>query len=113
MRKVSTVLTTDGKGYWSDVAKDVTITGLNLSYINDEGDFGELRVFFDTNTWNCNNDGLIYTDNKFMSMLQAFLCEKGFNGNDVDYSEQGMQGGNFVSCDVGKDFIDSFTVQTV
>jgi hypothetical protein len=106
MQKV--IFNTAGDGYWSNVAKAVTIVDMQLGYVSDELDFGELRVYFDTKTWNVNKDGLIYTDSKFESMLQALLCEHGIDGNDVSYSEQGMQGDNYVSLDVGKKFLASW-----
>ncbi len=109
MRKVTTILSTDGCGYWSDVAKDVNIVGINLAYINEEQDFGELRVYFDTKTWNVNTDGLIYTDRTFEYQLKDLLTNMGIDGSDVSYSEQGMQGDNYVSFDVGAKFISSFT----
>ena len=40
---VTKSLNTSGNGLWSNVAKSVKVTGLDLSYVNDEGDFGELR----------------------------------------------------------------------
>lgn len=110
MRKVTAVLTTDGFGYWSDVAKDVKVLGFDLSYVNDEGDFGELRVYFDTNTWDVNSDGLIYTDRLFLKQLQELLSQLGLAGNDVSYSEQGMQGDRYVSLDAGEAFIKSYNV---
>jgi len=100
-------LSTDGQGYWSNEAKTVIVTGLVLAYENDEGDFGELRVYFDTNTWDVNTDGLIYTDKQFISDLKTLLARLEL-GTDVSYSEQGMQGDNYVSLDVGADFINSF-----
>ena len=51
MIKFGCVLKTAGTGYWSRVAKDVQLVGIDLGYINDEEDFGELRVFFDTASW--------------------------------------------------------------
>ena len=96
---------TDGGGYWSNVAKAVTITNMRLGYVNDDNDFGELRVYFDTKSWDVNTDGLIYTDNGFMTDLRNFLALQGLNNLDVDYSEQGMQGDNYVSLDVGAAFI--------
>ena len=99
MIKVNSRLSTNGRGYWSNKTKAVTVTGMDLAYVNDEGDFGELRVYFDTDTWNVDEDGLIYTDPAFLeSIRQAFGC------NDINYSEQGMQGVNFVSFDVGPEF---------
>jgi len=107
MIKVNTNLSTDGSGYWSNVAKTVLVTGLELSYVNDEGDFGELRVHFDTNTWDVGTDGLIYTDKQFINDLKVLLNRIELD-TDVSYSEQGMQGDTFVSLDVGPEFIKSF-----
>jgi hypothetical protein len=103
------ILNTDGKrGLWSNVARAVRIVDMQLGYESDEGDFGELRVVFDTETWDVNTDGLIYTDRQFERELQAFLTAHGLAGADVSYSEQGMQGDDYVSCDVGECFINSF-----
>jgi len=108
MLKVTATLNTNGNGYWSNKRKAVDITGLQLSYTNDELDFGELRVFFNTNTWDTHTDGLIYTDKQFMRELKELLTAKGFDASDVSYSEQGMQGDTYVSCDVGECFINTF-----
>jgi hypothetical protein len=108
MYKVTATLNTNGNGYWSNKRKAVEITGLQLSYTNDELDFGELRVFFNTNTWDTHKDGLIYTDKQFMRELKELLTVQGFDASDVSYSEQGMQGDTYVSCDVGECFINTF-----
>jgi hypothetical protein len=110
MHKVTAILSTDGCGYWSDVAKDVKVTGINLAYVNDERDFGELRVYFDIKSWNVNTHGLIYTDRCFEKQLKLLLTAKGLDNSDVGYSEQGMQGDNYVSFDVGENFIESYNV---
>jgi hypothetical protein len=102
------VFTTNGKGYWSPVATAVTITDMQVSYCDEDKDFGELRVYFDTATWNTEHDGLIYTDNQFKNELRVFLCTHGLVGDDVDYSEQGMQGDDYVSLDIGAKFIASW-----
>jgi hypothetical protein len=102
MQKV--VFNTDGSGYWSNVAKSVEIVNMSLSYVNDEKDFGELCVYFNTDTWDVDADGLIYTDKAFLEDLKAFLREQGLS-DVVDYSEQGMQGDDYVSLDVEDDFI--------
>ena len=96
---------TDGTGYWSRAQKTVQIVDMRVPYINDERTFGELRVYFNTEDWDVNVDGLIYTDRQFERELQAFLDAQGLQGQDVSYSEQGMQGDNFVSLDVGKKFL--------
>ena len=108
MIKFNTVFNTAGDGYWSDVAKPVEVTAISLGYINEEEDFGELCVSFNTNTWNVDEDGLIYTDRQFLQELRDKLNELGFAGDDVEYSEQGMQGDDYVSLDVGADFLRSF-----
>ena len=102
---VNKSLNTSGNGLWSNVAKSVKVTGLDLSYVN--GDFGELRVYFDTQSWNVNEDGLVYTDVNFLKELKNFLAEQNL-GTDVYYSEQGMQGDNYVSLDCEIEFINSF-----
>ena len=108
MYKVTATLNTAGDGCWSDVAKAVKITGLTLGYVNDELDFGELCVYFNTKTWDVNKDGLIYTDSLFLEDLCLMLDNLGFDASDVSYSEQGMQGDNYVSLDVGECFINTF-----
>jgi len=107
MFKFERTLNTDGKGYWSNVIAPVSTTKLTVDYINDEEDFGELRVYFD-NTWVVKTDGLIYTDKQFIKELRKELTAVGLPGADVDYSEQGMQGNNYVSLDVGKKFLKSW-----
>jgi len=109
MRKVTAILSTNGCGYWSEVAKDVKVTGINLAYVNDERDFGELRVYFDTKSWDVNKDGLIYTDRQFEKDLKELLTAMGLDDSDVGYSEQGMQGDTYVSLDVGENFIASYS----
>ena len=105
-----TILSTCGDGYWSNVAKPVLVTDMQLGYVNDEGDFGELRVYFDTEFWDVNVDGLIYTDSQFYADLQQLIKQQGLVV-DLCYSEQGMQGDNYVSLDVGKEFLDSWAAK--
>ena len=103
-----TTLNTNGKGYWSNTATAVDITKLDLQYVSNERDFGELCVYFTKASWDTAVDGLIYTDKLFMTELRAYLQTIGFTeaeANDVNYSEQGMQTDAYVSCDVGAVFI--------
>ncbi len=104
------IFNTRGDGYWSNVSKPVRITDMQLGYISDEMDFGELRVYFDTKTWNVNEDGLIYTDSQFKQDLMQFVKQHGLVV-DMCYREQGMQGDDYVSLDVGKDFLDSWAAK--
>jgi hypothetical protein len=101
------VFNTAGDGYWSNVAKPVEIVDMRINYVNDEQNFGELCVYFDTDTWNVNTDGLIYTDSQFKIDLMAFIKQHGLVV-DLSYSEQGMQGDDYVSLDVGADFLASW-----
>lgn len=107
MIKFGATLNTDGSGYWSNVAKPVKCKGIDIGYINDEKDFGELCVYFDIATWDVDKDGLIYTDRQFIAELKEALIESGIDATSISYSEQGMQGDDYVSLDVGKEFIDS------
>ena len=107
------MLETNGTGYWSREEKHVSVIELELLY-DDKLDphikhlWGELRVYFDTKTWDVKKDGLIYTDRQFIDDLRGCLDTAGLVDKDVEYSEQGMQGTNFVSLDVGDDFITSW-----
>lgn len=72
--------------------------------------YGELRIYFNKKDWNIDKDGLIYTDDLFLKGLKKHLVELGCSvraSRDVDYSEQGMQDDDFVSCDVGQAFCKS------
>jgi len=101
------IFNTSGTGYWSNVAKAVEVVDMQVAYVNDELDFGELRVYFNTDTWDVNKDGLIYTDKQFKMDLMQFIKEQGLVV-DLCYSEQGMQGDDYVSLDVGADFLRSW-----
>jgi hypothetical protein len=102
MEKV--IFNTSGDGYWSRAVKAVEIVDMQLGYIADDNEFGELRVYFNTDTWNVNTDGLIYTDRQFKIDLMQFVQQHGLVV-DLCYSEQGMQGDDYVSLDVGADFL--------
>lgn len=105
----ATTFNTNGTGYWSRAVKAVRIVDMRVTYINDERDFGELCVYFDTGDWDVDVDGLIYTDKQFCNELQAFLNVQGLPGKDISYSEQGMQGDDYVSCDiVGAEFLTAW-----
>lgn len=102
------ILNTAGNGLWSDQKRAVRIVDINLDncfQFNDETTIsGDLRIYFDPMTWDIEEHGLIYTDGLFLRELRSFLDSHGLPGNNVDYSEQGMQGDDFVSLDAGNDF---------
>ncbi len=113
MKLTNTFLATNGSGLWSERQAVVKIVGLDVPYIDEDQNFGELRVYFDTYTWNVSRDGLIYTDKNFLAGLRRLLENQGLCGEDVEYSEQGMQGKDYVSLDVGAGFLQSWMAQTV
>jgi hypothetical protein len=98
----SFTLETDGKGYWSSKQKKVKIVdvALGCDYTN------ELQLYFSKKSWNIKEDGLIYTDEKFIKQFRKYLVSKGVPkkiANDIDYTEQGMQGDDYVSLEYGED----------
>jgi hypothetical protein len=109
--KFKVTLQTNGKGLWSTEKRKVETVKIALGYINMQNDFGEIRVFFNPKTWNNNEHGLIYTDPLFLKGLRSGLKKRKFSNAAalaVQYSEQGMQGKDYVSFDVGKSFLDEF-----
>ena len=109
MQKV--ILNTAGNGLWSGEDRAVTITNIKLGYVADDLDFGELCVYFNKKTWDVTKHGLIYTDRQFLRELREFLDAQGLPGSDVDYSEQGMQGDNYVSLDIGEEFLAAWAAK--
>jgi hypothetical protein len=104
------MLRTDGSGLWSNRVARVSVTALAVGdvLVADDGDaYGELRVTFDTATWPVMEFGLIYTDNLFLSDLRALLKQMNLP-TDVEYSEQGMQGPDYVSLDAGNALVRAF-----
>ena len=103
MQNYQDKITTCGMGLWSETIKDVECVGYTVPYTNQFSNFGELRVYFNTDTWNIDTDGLIYTDPAFLESIRL-----AFGTNDINYSEQGMQGTDFVSFDVGSEFLSMY-----
>ena len=106
------MLKTDGTGLWSNTSTDVKVTKMTCD-ISKEGQdtWGELKVHFSQDTWDVEHDGLIYTDKLFLETLKGLLSRAKFSKKviaEVGYSEQGMQGTDYVSLDVGKDFCDEW-----
>lgn len=109
-------LHTSGNCLWSDEEREVKVTGLALlSWNEDDPEFSgnELRICFDTRSWNTSRHGLIYTDKGWMRELVAHLNQLGFPGKAVDYTEQGRQGDNYVSCSVYGKNVKKFFKQWV
>lgn len=109
---VDWTIKTGGNGLWSSVDRNVKVKGIVLHrwLAPDEIGIGdcELRVVFDMNSWRVNRDGLIYTDKNFMVDLRKNFDSIGVPGREVDYTEQGRQGNNYVSCSIGKKFFTAW-----
>lgn len=92
-------LETDGSGLWSEKKKRVGIYLIMFNTINPY----EMKVYFDSRDWNTKTDGLIYTDNLFETQLKnAARYIPDMQDFDFSYSEQGMQGFDYVSFDIWK-----------
>lgn len=105
------VLHTNGSGLWSTCSAAVRVTGLQLCYVSEDRQFGELCVHFDTDDWDVLDHGLIYTDDLFLAELASLLNSLGLAGSAVSYSEAGMQGQDYVSLDAGAEFVESCAAQ--
>lgn len=105
---------TDGNGYWTDKKKPVSIVRVVWETEDpdvEDGLPGETFVcaYFDPQTWNTHLDGLLYTDKRFLSELREGLLREadvgGLPGDlrwrDIDYTEQGMQGDDYVHLILG------------
>ena len=105
--------TTNGRGYWSDEKRTTKIRDIVLDYM-DFDDFPTyivLNVFFYKKDWNIEDHGLIYTDEKWIAELRKGLRSLGLETTGLAYTEQGMQGDDFVSlCVTNKKTIDSLTL---
>lgn len=119
--KVNIIANTDGKGFWSIERRSVKITKVDIGYNSmdyyPEDKFnGELRAYFDPNgftsdSWHVKGHGLIYTDKTWLREFKNGLRESGLSRDairDISYSEQGMQGENYVSMDIGPKFYASW-----
>ena len=112
MINLNAVLHTDGKGLWSSSKRAVRVTNIEWGYVCASAESGELRVYFDEDTWNTDLHGLVYTDKLFKRELVNLLSDLGIRG-DISYSEQGMQGFDYVSFDVVELLISSFNISMV
>ena len=96
-------------GYWASVAKPVSIVDMQLTVFDKT--CGELRVYFDSADWDVETDGLIYNDTGFEQHLLQFLANNKINYHSVSYSEQGLQGDDYVSFDVERSFIKTWNAR--
>lgn len=100
-------VSTNGRGLWSNIERKVDIDSIVVHWadmdINDEPWRSvEVRVGFTPETWDINEDGLIYTDTRFTAGVRKILKNRGLAliSKDLNYTEQGMQGENYVSMEI-------------
>lgn len=110
IRKVNFCCSTDGKGYWNRKEKQINHKKIELVIFDTKCNPSfQLNVYFTKKDWNVNNYGLIYTDELWLENLHKELTKLGFkNSKSATYSEQGMQGDNYVNLDVTKEFSNQF-----
>lgn len=95
----SFILETDGKGFWSREKRKVRVTDICFG-----NGTGEIRLYFSKKTWDPDEHGLIYTDPLFIKQFRKRMMEKGIPkkiARDFVYTEQGMQGDDYVSIEYG------------
>ena len=100
---VNKTFTVCGDGLWSDTATEVFVESISMYIAADaeDGYDGDLQAYYTEETWN-DSYGLIYTDSAFLECVHTALIKAGISieaAEDVCYSEQGMQGDNYVSMD--------------
>lgn len=118
--KFRAVATTYGNGLWSNRQKTIHHNRAELSIYNGNNEIeefysgnvknthAEFRVYFTKKDWNTNEHGIIYTDRNWIKDFRSQLKVMGYSSKalrEVDYSEAGMQGANYVSLDVGRNFL--------
>lgn len=91
------LIRTSGTGLWSTRETKVRIVKLEF-----DNEFDKLDAYFSPESWNTAKDGLIYSDPRFLVDLASYLFTY-FPGTDwsrLEYTEQGMQGREYVSLEL-------------
>lgn len=100
------IIHTDGNGRWSTTRAAVQIIAVQIIETPAEPQYGwgasvRIAAFFNGEHWNTNEDGLIYTDDRALTELRAVLADHvDHDLSKMDYTEQGMQGGNYISLEL-------------
>jgi hypothetical protein len=123
IRNVDLVCHTGGDGMWSNSKRKIVHKRLEL-IVSDSLNLtnSSLRVYFLKKCWNTENHGLIYTDKLWMKEFLSQLETIGFvfeekvrlfphSSQFIDYSEQGLQGDNYVDLDIGDLFVNQYIDQ--
>ena len=91
---------TGGNGLWSSKEKKVNI--IKIAPVSVTKDFVSFDAYFDKKNWNPDKDGLIYTDERWIREFREELVKLGVTkkvAKSIDYTEQGMQGDDYVSLE--------------
>lgn len=104
---------TSGTGLWSKAENievpilKIEVTGKGMNWLGAQ--YGSVNVYFDTSVWTTDEHGLIYTDEGWLEEFKKLLAARYEYTEDalktVTYSEQGMQGSDYVNLDVGPRFL--------
>lgn len=100
---------TDGTGFYSSLEKFVTCIGLDLKFVSETEIY--LEVYFDSETWNVEEDGLIYSDKNWLVECRNNLISLGFDSGivkDVQYAPFRYQTEESVLLQVTPAFGDLF-----
>jgi hypothetical protein len=109
--KTPMLCSTNGKGLWSGHGRTTPIRKIEMevgqSYLNLYRHQPVLpiylKVYFPKKAWDIEKHGLIYTDDKwladFREQFKARFPHLGWLARHIDYTEQGMQGVNYVSLE--------------
>jgi hypothetical protein len=84
-----------GRGLWGSNSTEVayTIKKTKIEYYDSEYRSIDIRIYL--NGYTASKYGLIYTDEVFEKEIKTMM-----SGFKVEYTEQGMQGSNYVSLNV-------------
>jgi hypothetical protein len=99
-------------GLWSSEKRNVGIKRIEICYTDEELEYGIIKTFFKKSDWNPEKHGHIYTDRKWLADFRKLCNSIGLPGRDVEYTEWGLQGNDYVSLGVGKKFLKAWAKVT-
>jgi len=109
--KTTMSCSTNGKGLWSVDTRSVPITKIVLEVGELSAHFYDfslylpvyVNAYFTKKDWNTDKHGLIYTDALWLKDFKKQFAKQfpslAWAANKIDYTEQGMQGDNYVSLE--------------
>src|SRR5271169_904613 len=93
---------TRGDGYWSTTRRATKIMKIEYDILLTnpacQDEIKYMNVYLTKKSWDTDKHGLVYTDKLWIREFRRLLKKAGFQGK-VSYSEQGMQGDNYVNLD--------------